>query len=442
MSAAPAASVASAERVESRHYGFLVFLTVLNVMNFVDRQLLASFANFVMPDLGLSNTQFGLLTGFNFLIFYASMGLFTGALADRVNRTRLVSAGIALWSALTAASGAARGFVSLAIPRMLIGVGESVLTPSSMSMLADRFPARALGFASGFYYMGVPIGVGASLLVTGYLGPAIGWRNCFYLLGAIGLGFAVVLRFVPETPRRHIAGASERRSFVDGLRLLGRALRASPALTLTMGGAICLHFILGAATFDQIWYVRERGFERAEIARWTGWIGMTAGVLGNLIGGLGSDWWLRRMGTGRATFLFWVSLLLAPFLVLYRIVPGDHPLFWVGIFAGYLQLGALYGPTFSTVQELVPPEIRATVVAFFILVLNLVGLGIGITLGGITLDALIARGVAEPYTKTLLVFTLLSTSALPLFWLAGRRFVGDRDRLYASFQRAAAAGNA
>ena len=186
------------DAVETRHYVFLCFLTVLNVMNFVDRQLLASFANFIVPDLGLTNTQFGLLTGLVFITFYAVMGLFMGALADMFNRPRLIAAGLALWSLLTAASGMAKGFVSLAIPRMFIGVGESVLTPTSMSLMADRFPPNKLGFAAGFYYMGVPVGVGISLLVAGYLGPAIGWRNCFYALGVIG---AEAERVVPALTR-------------------------------------------------------------------------------------------------------------------------------------------------------------------------------------------------------------------------------------------------
>jgi len=419
------------DRVEPRHFAFLGLLTLLNVLNFVDRQLLASFANFVIPDLGLTNAQFGLLTGFNFLIFYAAMGLFAGALADRAHRPRLIAAGIALWSALTAVSGAARSFFTLALPRMFIGVGESVLTPSSMSLLSDRFPPRLLGFAAGAYYMGVPIGVAVSLLITGYLGPELGWRKCFALLGAIGIGLAALMVFIPETPRRHVpAAGAPKPSFRNAIGTLFTALNASPALVLTMAGGIALHFILGAATFDQLWYVQERGFERAEVARWTGWIGLVGGVLGNLVGGLGSDWWLRRTGTGRPMFLFWVSLLLAPLGFVYRLVPGDSPWFWIGLFSGYVQLGAIYGPTFSTVQELVPPQIRATVVAFFILVLNLIGLGIGITVGGFVLDALIARGVHEPYTKTLVAFTALSTTALPLFWLAGKRFVADRDRLY------------
>jgi MFS transporter, Spinster family, sphingosine-1-phosphate transporter len=420
------------ERVALRHYGFLAFLALLNVMNFVDRQLLASFANFIVPDLGLSNSQFGLLTGFAFIVFYAVMGLFMGAAADLLHRPRLVAAGLALWSALTALSGAARGFASLAVPRMFIGVGESVLTPTSMSMLADRFPPARLGFAAGAYYMGVPLGVGASLVIAGTLGPSLGWRNCFYLLGALGIALAVVMLFVKETPRRHsTGGTAERPKLKEIFTTAAQALRASPALALTMAGGVALHFILGAAAFDQLWYVQERGFERAYIAETTGWIAVAAGVLGNLFGGLGGDWWQKRTGQGRATFLFWILLVLAPFNVLYRLVDPDTTWFWVGVFVGYFQLGAFYGPTFASVQELVPPQIRATVVAFYILMLNLVGLGFGITAGGICIDWMLDAGVAQPYTWTLFVFTLISLLAIPLFFLAGRRFTADRNRLFA-----------
>ena len=436
VSEASPATPSDPEAPTARQYGFLCFLTILNVMNFVDRQLLASFANFIVPDLGLSNTEFGLLTGFAFIVFYATMGLFMGALADRVHRPRLIAAALTLWSLLTAASGAARGFVTLAIPRALIGIGESALTPSSMSMLSDRFPASRLGFAAGVYYMGVPIGVGISLLIAGYLGPAIGWRNCFYMLGALGLVFAVLMLFVKETrpPRAAATPAAETSADAPGgqdgiARTLLRALRASPSLSLTIAGGVTLHFVLGAAAFDQLWLVQERGFERAEIARISGWIGMVAGVLGSLFGGLGGDWWLRRMGSGRPMFLFWLMLTLAPINVAYRLVPPDSPMFFVGLFIAFFGLGAFYGPTFSTVQELSPPRIRATVVAFYILTLNLVGVGIGITVGGIVIDALQARGVAEPYTWTLVGFTLLSVLAVPFFWAAGRRFAADKARL-------------
>ena len=427
------------DSVERKHYIFLCFLTILNVMNFVDRQLLASFANFIVPDLNLTNTEFGLLTGLLFITFYAIMGLFMGALADMVNRPKLVAIGLALWSILTAASGAAKGFISLALPRMFIGVGESVLTPTAMSMLADRFPQSKLGFASGFYYMGVPIGVGASLLVAGYMGPAIGWRNCFYILGALGVILAIVMWFIRETPRKHLGEKPIELQTKTGFRaiaaMLVRVLKFSPALALTMAGGVATHFILGAATFDQLWLVQERGFDRAYIAQMTGWVGVAGGVLGNLFGGIGSDWWQNNRKSGRPMFLVVILTFMVPIGFFYRIAEPGTLFFWFAVFCGFFQLGSFYGPTFSTVQELTPPRIRSTVVAFYLLTLNLIGLALGITFSGVMIDYLMAEGVSEPYTKTLLVFTALSATAIPFFYWAAIRFHHDRRRLFKAMER-------
>ena len=422
-----------------RDYGFLMFLTLLNVMNFVDRQLLASFANWIVPDLGLTNTQFGLLTGLIFIFFYSVAGVFMGVLADRVNRTRLIAAGLALWSALTALSGMAKGFVSLAIPRLFIGVGESIMTPTAMSLLADRFPSSRLGFASGVYYMGVPIGVAASLFVVAYLEPLLGWRGCFYALGGIGLVLALIMLLMKETPRRHEVEAQakqeaeiERPSVKEMLATLVKAFKSSPALLMTVLGGVAFHFILGAATFEQLWFVQERGFDRSEIAELSGWLAFAGGIAGNLFGGAGGDVFLRKTGMGRPMFLFWIMLILTPISLYYRVVEPSSMFFLFGIFIGYFQLGCFYGPTFATVQELVPPQIRGTVVAFYILSLNFFGLGLGVTGGGIVVDWMIAEGVAQPYTMTLLAFTVLSLIAIPLFFFAGRRFERDREALYAS----------
>jgi MFS family permease len=431
--------VTQEQGASGRDYGFLMFLTLLNVMNFVDRQLLASFANWIVPDLGLTNTQFGLLTGLIFIFFYSVAGVFMGVLADRVNRTRLIAAGLALWSALTALSGMAKGFVSLAIPRLFIGVGESIMTPTAMSLLADRFPSSRLGFASGVYYMGVPIGVAASLFVVAYLEPLLGWRGCFYALGAIGLVLALIMFFMKETPRRHEVEAQakqeaeiERPSVKEMLATLVKALKSSPALLMTVLGGVAFHFILGAATFEQLWFVQERGFDRSEIAELSGWLAFAGGIAGNLFGGVGGDVFLRKTGMGRPMFLFWIMLVLTPISLYYRVVDPTSMFFLFGIFVGYFQLGCFYGPTFATVQELVPPQIRGTVVAFYILSLNFFGLGLGVTGGGIMVDWMIAQGIAEPYTMTLLAFTALSLFAIPLFFFAGRRFERDREALYAS----------
>jgi len=401
-------------------HGLLVLLTLMNVLNFVDRQLLSSFANFIVPDLQLTNTEFGLLTGLVFIVFYAVAGVFMGALADMVNRPRLIAGAMFAWSALTAASGLARNFVTLAIPRVFIGIGESALTPTAMSLLADRYPQEKRGFAAGFYYMGVPIGVGVSLLVAGFLGPAIGWRNCFFLLGAVGVAFSLVIFQVKETRTVTHAAKEDRPKMRELLRIFGRALAASPALQMTIVGGVAVHFLLGAAAFDQLWLVRERGFERAEIAVISGLIACVAGVAGNLFGGVASDRWVAATGKSRPMFMVWVLLALLPVNLAYRLIDPGNPLFWLCMVVAYFQLGAFYGPTFSTVQELCPPQVRSTVVAFYIMSLNVVGLGIGITGSGIMVDALIARGVDAPYSWTLFSFTCLSALAIPCYFAAAR----------------------
>jgi MFS family permease len=400
-------------------FGLLVLLTCMNVINFVDRQLLPSFANFIVPDLGLTNTEFGLLTGLVFIVFYALAGFFMGALGDLVNRPRLIAVAMFAWSASTAASGLARGFFSMALPRMFIGVGESALTPTAMSLLADRFPLEKRGFASGFYYMGVPIGVGVSLLVAGFLGPAIGWRNCFFLLGVIGVAFSLSILGVKDV--RPARAASDPRPRVGELvRVFAGALRASPALQLTILAGVCVHFVLGAAAFDQLWLVRERGFDKAQIAIISGVISVFAGVAGNLFGGAASDRWVAATGQSRQMFMVWLLLALLPVILTYRLIDPGSPIFWACLVGAYFQLGAFYGPTFSAVQELCPPQVRSTVVAFYVMSLNVVGLGVGITGSGILVDQLIARHVAQPYSWTLFAFTCLSALAIPCFFAAAR----------------------
>ena len=423
------------ETNNTSNYIFLGFLIILNIMNFVDRQLLASFANFIIPDLGLTNTQFGLLTGFGFLFFYSIMGLFMGFLADRFDRPKLIAFGVALWSILTSVSGLAKNFIGLLVPRMFIGVGESILTPTSLSILGDRFPKERMGFISGAYYLGIPIGAGLSLIIAGYLGPLIGWRMCFYILGGIGIFFAVIMFFIKDTPRKNIIETNQKVKFKSVAKELIKALKKSPALTLCIYGGVVFHFVLGAAVYDQVWYVKERGFDRAEIAQYTGYIIVVFGILGNLIGGIGSDWFTNKYKLGRPMFLFWFMIFLLPINIAGRLVMPDNIIFWISMAIGSMQLGAMYGPTFSTVQELAPPHLKATVIAFFILNLNMIGMFLGTTGAGVIIDILINNGVEFPYTKTLLSFTILSGFSIPLFFFAGIKYKEEMDKVTIAEER-------
>ena len=419
-------------------YPLLFFLTLLNTLNFVDRQLISSFANFIVPDLGLTDIQYGFLTSLAFIAFYSVMGLFMGVLADTVNRPKLIAIGVVLWSIFTGLTGAAKGFVTIALPRIFIGVGESILTPTSMSLLSDSFPEKRMGFAAGFYYMGVPIGAGASLLIAGYLGELIGWRNCFYLLGGIGLLLGLSTLLFKERPRKSAQIKEEkpslsRESTIEIIITLVKALWTSSALRFTILAGVLYHIVLGAAVFDQLWYVQERGFERSEIAQITGWIWVSAGMLCNLFGGMFSDWWQEKTNQGRPMFLFWLSLITFPIFIYYRFVDPNTVIFWTGVVLGFFQLGCFFGPTFSVVQELVPNNIRATVVAFYILTLNLIGLTAGSLGGGFCVDYMKANNFDEPYTWTLIIFTFISAASIPCYYLAGRRYKDDKKNLESYF---------
>tara|TARA_B100002052_G_scaffold220919_1_gene202871 strand:+ start:669 stop:1883 length:1215 start_codon:yes stop_codon:yes gene_type:complete len=399
------------------------------VINFVDRQFISSFAPFLKSDLGLSDTEIGLLTGIVFIFFYTVAGLFVGTLADRYNRTKIIGIGVILWSAFTAISGFAKNFFTLAAPRLFIGVGESTITPTTMSILSDRYEQKRLGFAAGFYYLGVPVGVGISLLIAGYLEPMIGWRGCFYLLGVIGLLLGFLMLFVKDSPRKNISNKPESKTFFEIISLLYKALSTSKSLVLTIIAGTLYHIVLGAAQFEVIWAVADKGFNPNTFGQINGWIFVVFGVLGSLFGGIASDWTLKTYNLPRTWFLLILTLLLLP-LAFTRYLETDNILFWVGICSSAFSLGCFYGPIFAVIQELVPSSIKGTVVAFNLLCLNLLGIAIGSIVFGIMADYAVAQGYEDPYTNLLVGFSLMFLIlGPPLYYFAGKYYQSDREKL-------------
>ncbi len=399
------------------------------MINFVDRQFISSFAPFLKSDLGLSDTEIGLLTGIVFIFFYTVAGLFVGTLADRYNRTKIIGVGVILWSAFTAISGFAKNFFTLAAPRLFIGVGESTITPTTMSILSDRYEQKRLGFAAGFYYLGVPVGVGISLLIAGYLEPMIGWRGCFYLLGVIGLLLGFLMLFVKDSPRKNISNKPESKTFFEIISLLYKALSTSKSLVFTIIAGTLYHIVLGAAQFEVIWAVADKGFNPNTFGQINGWIFVVFGVLGSLFGGIASDWTLKTFNLPRTWFLLILTLLLLP-LAFTRYLETDNILFWVGICSSAFSLGCFYGPIFAVIQELVPPSIKGTVVAFNLLCLNLLGIAIGSIVFGIMADYAVAQGYEDPYTNLLVGFSLMFLIlGPPLYYFAGKYYQSDREKL-------------
>ncbi len=400
--------------------GLLLALMLLNVLNFADRYLLIAFSTSIVPELGLSNLQFGLLTGVVFTGVYTVLGLFAGSLADRTNRAHLIAAGLALWSALTAATGLTKNFAQMAAARMLIGVGEACLTPAAMSLLADRVAPARRALVSGIYYMGYPLGIGGSFIFAGIVGPSLGWRGGFLVLGALGVVAALLVWALMRDPRAATAGAARNGSFGDSFRAMRHELRHNRAFAWTLAACTVLVFALGGGILDLLWWVKERGYAATDAQKITGLIFLVGGCLGALLGGAGADWVQRRSAGGRLKFLGWLFLIAAPLLTLYRVIPGHSALFYSLAVFGSMCTLMLFGPALSAVQEQVPAQHRASAVAMFLLCGALIGAGGGNATAGWLADTFAAAGYAEPITLTLLCMQGIGALAIPLFFLAAR----------------------
>jgi MFS family permease len=419
-------------KTSPRAKGILLFLMLLNILNMLDRSLIAAFAQTIMDDLDLSPSQFGLLNGWIFTVCYVGMGLFMGALADRLHRPRLIAAGLILWSALTAVSGAAKNFAHIALARLFIGIGESTMTPTSMSMLADLFPAEKRGTAVGLYYLGVPVGTSMAFILAGSLGVEIGWRNCFFLLGGIGVVLAVGLLLIKDPQRGSMESAGKNVAapsldWREGLADLWLVLKGSPVLIWIMLGAVMLHIPIGAGTFSIPWLITERGFEQGYITALYGIIFLIFGTIGTLFGGAMSDWYQRRYKGGRIRFLAFLMIAILPLTLGYRFAQPDSLIFFVGMSFSLLSLSTFYGPAFSTVQDHTPVRLRGFRTAVLLLACNLLGFSLGSFMTGVNQELFQAAQISNPYTLALLVADVAGALTIPCFLYASVHIEKQRD---------------
>ena len=399
------AQVVGAHRTGSERRGAwarLAALAGLNVLNYVDRQLVAALAPLLMKELGLSRAQIGLLVGAAFIAVFAVATITMGILADRLSRTRLVAAGLGLWSAATALTGTASGLWSLAAWRGLVGIGEATLSPSALAMLGDTFPPERLGLASSVFYAGVPVGFACSSALAGWLAPELGWRSCFVVLGMAGV-FAVALALrMSDPPRRTwsdartTAGAAastgSAASATGGLTpdsavgRLQRALREQPALVLLILGTAALGYTSASSQLGITWLVQERGFEFRQASWLSAGVILVMGLIGNLGIGALTDRARRFGAAGRLRAFVAIGAVSLALAAGFYAAPVRSPLFfacWLGSQAWML---GWYGPLFAAVQELAPAGARATVIAFTLLVLYLLGVATGPWITGLIGD--------------------------------------------------------
>ena len=395
-----------------RAWGLLALLTALNVLSWIDRQIVPALAPLLIADLGLTSAQIGLLYGYAFILCFILAGIAIGPLADRVHRPRLIAAGLAVWSAFTGLSGAARSFAQLAAARVMVGIGEATLTPASLAMLSDAFPAPWRARAAGIFAIGLPIGSGLSLVVAGLIAPRYGWRACFAVLGAVGVVAAMVVARLPD-PGRPVRRGPAVQGRLEPLRDFLRVLPDSPALVLTILGGVIVTFSTAATIHVLTWLVQERGYEFRQAAVMAGGIYAAAGAIGNVSGGWFADWCEARWRGGRLWSLVITQAALVPPTVLFFTSAPGTGAFYAGWVLSSLRGTIWYGPLFAAAQDLAPAATRATAIAFLMLAINLLGAGPGPWLAG-------EIGDRVSLTTGLLVTTWAGLAAVVPFTLAAR----------------------
>jgi MFS family permease len=381
-------------------WGLLAALTSLNVLAYVDRQLIAVLAPLLIEDLGLTREEIGILIGVTFIVVFAGLNLLLGAVADRVARPRLIAAGLAVWSVATGLTGAARGFAYLAITRAFVGVGEATLTPAGLSMLGDRFPTHRLGLASSIFYTGIPLGFAASSLFAGWVAPWLGWRACFFGLGLVGVVAGAAVALVKDPGRRGVGTATPPLMLSEQVRGLGHAIRERPAIVMVSLAGAFLGFMGSASQLTMTWLVQERDLEFSRAAFLSAAMLAVAGLLGNVAAGALTDWSRRRHSAGRLVGIAVLAALATPVAAAFYLLPAASPLFFVAWFVAQAWILGWFGPLFAALDELAPPGQRATVLGFGLLVTNLLGVATGPWVAGrigdrvsLTAGLLVAVGV-------------------------------------------------
>jgi MFS family permease len=418
-------------------YFVLALLTFLSVLNFADRSLISSLAPLIKEDLGLSNTQIGLISGICFVSLYTFVGLAMGALADRLNRAKMMAAGLFLWSAMAAVVGSAHRFWQLAIAQLFFGVGQASLTPPALSMLSDTFPPEKRGFASGVYYAGMPLGGGLSLISAGTIGSFFGWRMCFYITAAIGIVASILIALLlKEAPRGAMeqshATPHEHHSFKKTMSQVLPMIWRSHAILMAFVGSSIMVFSMMVGILGQEWLIKERGFAQQEAALTFGLLFLIGGVAGNVLGGIISDWFHERWRGGRLLSLVFMQITLMPFLLAFRFIPSDSPMFYVCALVDGMYKMMIFGPCVATAQDLVPIRVRSTVVACIIFCQNFLGAALGAFAVGVTCDIFVMWGFDEPYTWGLFSISVIGFLSIPMFWYGSRCYQRDLERMRAN----------
>ncbi|MEL0138028.1 MAG: MFS transporter [Halieaceae bacterium] len=363
----------------------LVMLTLVYTFNFIDRQILVILQEPIKAELGLSDAQLGLLTGFSFALVYVTAGIPIAWLADRANRRNIVAASLAFWSLMTALSGLVQNYGQLLAARLGVGVGEAGGSPPSHSMISDYFPPSSRGTALSFYSMGIYIGVLFGFAAGGWIAENFGWRNAFFVIGIPGILYALAVLWVVKEPQRgqhDPAGVPAQSSLAETLA----GLKGRPTFWyLSVGCAFSAFVSYGNGNFMPSFLMRNHGMSLAEVGAILGLISGLSGATGTFLGGFLAD----RLAPRDMRWYVWIPILggLSSMIPAYYTLFGESTTFIVAAMIPSQILSALYlGPCIATCHNLVSPGMRAMASAILYFVLNLIGLGLGPLTVGILSD--------------------------------------------------------
>ena len=362
----------------------LTLLLIAYIFNYLDRQILGILAGAIKADLHLSDTRFGLLSGPPFAIFYSLLGIPFAYLADRTSRSRVIAVAVALWSAFTGLCGFAASFGQLFVFRMGVGVGEAGGVAPSYALIADYFPRELRARALAIFSLGVPIGLALGTLMGAYIAAAISWRAAFYAMGIVGLILApIMLLFVRDAarPAASISAAPIGQVFPIIARKPVFWLLAFAASFSSLSG-------YGLAVWTPS--VLERSFGMGLIDR--GQFMASLLLVGGSAGVFAGGWLADRLGShdrgwyAKLPAIAW--LVTAPTFAAGLLLSSNHTLAWLVLLIPNALNILWLGPVITAIQHLVPGRMRATASASFLLINNLIGLGVGPYLIGWLSDAL------------------------------------------------------
>jgi len=398
----------------------LAALLFIHVLAHIDRYMLLGFSSQVIGDLRLSNAQYGFLVGAVWVLSFGVMAVFLGTLADRFSRTRVIAGGLLIWSVCTAASGFAQNFEQMVAARFFVASGEAALVPAAVALLVEMFSEKRRGTAIGVFFMGIPLGVGFSFLLAGTFGATHGWRPTFFALGVVGILIALPLAFLKDE-RKYTAQHERGAPFLAQVRGALGVLAGNPTLLAVTVGFVLVHFAFAGLAFAQLWLVRERGYDAANIARTIGELQLVFGTLGSVAGGVLGDRFSKRLPGGHLGFMLLLVAICGPLMIVYRFVAPGSALFYVGMCAGFFLPLALYGPTNTVIMSQVPAHMRSTISGFNMLLVNVFAVAIGNLAVGTISDALSRSGFAAPLTYVLLGTDVLAVASGLCFFIAARR---------------------